>query len=769
MIGRRAASPGRDPARKEPDTVEAVPVEDIHPGAARDRFINPPDLGRVGVCCSGGGIRSASYNLGVLQVLRRKGVLQKAEYLAAVSGGAYIATAHQILIRSTLREQPTCENPGCRWVRRSESGDNRHDDNALAFRDLAPWAPGSPEERHLRDRLSYIAPGFRGKVWLAVVFVYGAVGHVLPFLAGLVFAGSVSGLALSQWIRPTFKGTDGHVPIDYGRSILLAGVFIVLAVLCLIARHLQQQRRRPSGTWLDTLQWWTLSFLLFALGVGIVLAGVPWFFEWVHSHRPLSRFSRSPLTSLLFAAGAGLLAFAASSLLKRGRALLGRVLGTVATLTFVLFPFVGFAFWNAQGNDPVGRLRWTLGAAAVLVIYLFLDETTPVTHHFYRERLSTAFVGRRRRRCMHPGCAQTYEQLPWRDPVNLSTMTPPEPPVAHATMPKLVICAAVNLSRDVPPGRNAGSFTFERDFSGGPMTGYIPTCELEQAAPVGTTMPAMMAISGAAISPSMGKMTRPSFRFLMAVFNVRLGIWLPNPMKGDWRTASQTSISEKELAGRRRCDDDEPRKVLQPIPKNPIRRPGLGYVLLEALGVNTLDRKFVYVTDGGHYDNLGLVELLRRGCGQILCFDAAGDDIRRFNTLSEAIALAKSELGVDIRIDCGPLRPPETSGSRRGEPAHQPWSNKDHVVGTIEYPGCNERGLLIFAKATVTRDAPQDLKSYQERDPKFPNHPTSDQFFNDERFEMYRSLGALAAERVVKRCNEERGRVGLEPILEEGP
>jgi hypothetical protein len=72
--------------------------------------------------------------------------------------------------------------------------------------------------------------------------------------------------------------------------------------------------------------------------------------------------------------------------------------------------------------------------------------------------------------------------------------------------------------------------------------------------------------------------------------------------------------------------------------------------------------------------------------------------------------------------------------------------------------------VLIFAKATVTIDAPQDLKSYQERDSKFPNHPTSDQFFNDERFEMYRSLGALAAERAVDSLQHRRQGMGFDLI-----
>lgn len=60
---------------------------------------------------------------------------------------------------------------------------------------------------------------------------------------------------------------------------------------------------------------------------------------------------------------------------------------------------------------------------------------------------------------------------------------------------------------------------------------------------------------------------------------------------------------------------------------------------------------YVYITDGGHFENLGLVELLRRGCTQIACFDASEDVKPPLTAIGQAIALAHDELGVDITID----------------------------------------------------------------------------------------------------------------------
>ena len=763
ILGRRSATPGRDTARGQPDTLEAVPIADIHEHAAFDRFIERPCETRIGICCSGGGIRSASFNLGALQVLRHRGVLREACYLTAVSGGSYIATAHKILIDSTHRAPADCDDDGCSWGGSKAGGQGKS-----AFEDLAPWAPGSPEERHLRDRLSYLAPGFGGKVWLAINFIYGSVRHVLPFIAGLVLLGTAYGLAIRRWLCNSLNATS-PVAVDYRASWSLAGILLILAVACLAARHLEQQREQPSAVRLDTLQGWALLFLLLAACTAVFLTAFPALFELLHRWAlpdggGLADSSFDVLTPeadgergggwvLFLAVAAAAVAFGASALLKRGKiARLGKAVGTLATLVFVLFPFLGFAYWTAQGQDAATRWDWTWASAFIIFVYVFfLDEVTPVTHHFYRERLATAFVGRRRASWVHPGCAQTHEQLPWSEPVKLSEAVVGD---KHAKMPKLVICAAVNLSKDVPPGRGASSFTFDADYCGGPMTGYVRTRDLEKAAPVATTMPAMMAISGAAVAPSMGKMTRPSLRFLLAVFNVRLGVWLPNPMQADWRTASQTKLTDQELGESRGEPLEGNGAAIAALPKQPYKRPGFEHVFLEALGLNTLNRKFVYVTDGGHYDNLGLVELLRRGCGQILCFDAAGDDIWHFNTLSEAIALARSELGVIINIDCAPLKPPAEG------PA---WSPSDHVVGKITYPD-GKQGVLIFTKATVTADSPQDVKSYQERDSKFPNHPTTDQFFNDERFEMYRSIGTLAAEHAVTALNSYRRRIGTRPL-----
>lgn len=130
-----------------------------------------------------------------------------------------------------------------------------------------------------------------------------------------------------------------------------------------------------------------------------------------------------------------------------------------------------------------------------------------------------------------------------------------------------------------------------------------------------------VAVSGAALSPSMGKITYRAGRALLALANVRLGVWLPNP-----RNTPKASNPASEAS------DAQP-KALPGRPR-PYR------LLAEMLGKNGLRDRYLYVSDGGHYENLGLVELLRRGCTRIYCFDGGGG--RALGRLAADNALAQS-------------------------------------------------------------------------------------------------------------------------------
>jgi len=155
------------------------------------------------------------------------------------------------------------------------------------------------------------------------------------------------------------------------------------------------------------------------------------------------------------------------------------------------------------------------------------------------------------------------------------------------------------------------------------------------------------------------------------------------------------------------------------------------------------------VTDGGHYENLGLVELLRRGCSEIYVFDASNDD---FSAIGDAVTLARSELEVDVKVDFKSLEPDPGTHLSAADCVPAQISFRD-----VDSGGEALRGELYYARLTLTADSPTDAKAYARKDARFPHDPTSDQLYTDQRFEAYRSLGAQAARNALA-LHEQRSR-----------
>jgi hypothetical protein len=223
--------------------------------------------------------------------------------------------------------------------------------------------------------------------------------------------------------------------------------------------------------------------------------------------------------------------------------------------------------------------------------------------------------------------------------------------------------------------------------------------------PLGVHLGTPMTISGAALSPNMGSYTRAATGFLMTVFNARLGWWLGNPRhKTTWRKASPTQ--------------------------------GLVYLMKELLGLTNDRAGFVYVSDGGHFENLGIYELIRRRCRFIIACDAEEDAGFAFNGLGNAIRKCREDFGVEINTHVDLIHPD----------AATKLSRNHCVVGTIQYPDQAGFGYLVYIKASIVGDEPEDVLQYRVKCPAFPHQSTGDQWFTESQFESYRRLGLHIAE-----------------------
>ena len=226
----------------------------------------------------------------------------------------------------------------------------------------------------------------------------------------------------------------------------------------------------------------------------------------------------------------------------------------------------------------------------------------------------------------------------------------------------------------------------------------------------------VMAISGAAANPNMGYHSSPVTAFLLTLFNVRLGWWMGNPRNATWQSA------------------------------NP--RTGLGYLLKDLFGRAAPTDDYVCLSDGGHFDNLGLYELVRRRCRYVIVCDGEEDGDRRFEGLATAIRHCRVDFGVEIDIDLSALRTRDACGHTAAHAA----------LGTITYPdqptpgtgAAVPRAQLLYLKATLTGHEPADVLEYAHQNPTFPHQSTSDQFFSENQFESYRQLGYFAAARLFE-------------------
>jgi hypothetical protein len=327
----------------------------------------------------------------------------------------------------------------------------------------------------------------------------------------------------------------------------------------------------------------------------------------------------------------------------------------------------------------------------------------------------------------------------------------------------VVFSCAANLSGETRAPLKATSFTMGADWLGGPDVGYMHTGELRDAVDPSfwrdLTVQAAVAISGAAFASAAGRATR-WYTTLLAVTGLRLGTWLPNPaFVQRWNEA--------------KANDDWTRPGL---PK--LRR--LSYLLREVLGSHRYTDRLLQITDGGHYENLGLVDTLRRRCTEIYCIDASGDRPPTAGTFEQAITLAYAELGVRIVLDEEAWR--LVPGGGTPIPPHDPLSrlNKrlsDRAVATATIcyppesglPPDQRHGVLVFAKALLTPDMSYQLLSYAARHPVFPHDTTGDQFFDDDKYTAYSALGREIGEDAGQVMVEARRRLRSDPRCPLGP
>jgi hypothetical protein len=403
---------------------------------------------------------------------------------------------------------------------------------------------------------------------------------------------------------------------------------------------------------------------------------------------------------------------------------LGCILLLVAHLNQFLLEFVqnyldfhpGFRVLNHV--DTAHLAVFYVGAVAIAIAVCangFINVNAFSLHGMYRLRLVRAFLG-----------ASNFGRDADRfTNFDKSDNFPQKELQSLGNAPVHVVNTTLNLvstRNKAWQQRKAESFTFTPFRAGSWRLAYAATESFggEDGVSLGTAM----AISGAAVNPNMGYNSSPLATLLMTLFNTRLGWWLPNP---GW-------------AHRRKLEGDKQQKFL--AKSGPSF--ALASIVSEALGKTDDRRKWIQLSDGAHFENFGLYEMVLRRCRHIVVVDAGADRKFNFEDLGNAIRKIQIDLGIPITFP-GVEAWPFQAGTQT--------ENRYCVVGKIDYACVDtgaEPGCLVYIKPCLNGGEPRDVTAYATAHDSFPHETTANQFFNEAQFESYRHLGSYVIDKILQ-------------------
>jgi hypothetical protein len=308
----------------------------------------------------------------------------------------------------------------------------------------------------------------------------------------------------------------------------------------------------------------------------------------------------------------------------------------------------------------------------------------------------------------------------------------------HGSRPLQLLNMTLNLTSDPElawQDRKGESFTVSALHAGAgdPTLGYRPTDfpapqgERRYGGDRGISVGTAMAISGAAASPNMGYHSSPVVTFLLTLFNARLGWWLGNP----------------GAAGRETFHDYY------------VRRP-VRWLLRELRGKTDRTAEYVYLSDGGHFENLGLYEAVRRRCRFVVVSDAGCDPEASFEDLGNAIRKIRIDMGIAIDFQNGL---PIYSRAQAAEADFLAENARHYALATIRYSEVDSQagstkaadGILLYLKPAVYGREPVDVRNYATKHRQFPHETTADQWFSEPQLESYRALGLHVVDKAFER------------------
>jgi hypothetical protein len=605
----------------------------------------------------------------------------------------------------------------------------------------SPWGHRQPPRDTLGGRLlNFVADLF-------VVVVAGAVGGAIAWvLAVKLFSRVAYTLILYAALAPGF----------------VVGTFLLAAtaLVGLLSRWTEDDDREwwsRCGAWfLIAGSAWTVFGALVLFGPvllsqvwisrglaavggvsGLVTVVGGWFTKLTSRDKTSTQTSRGDRLMALAVPAAGVV-FAAVLAIGLSALISGLLRGLITGSGDAIGGLAQWGNWPHGPFDHVGVLLsspvWLVAAVAVALVALglvmawFINTNRFSLHAMYRNRLIRAFLG-----ASNPDRhANPFTGFDDNDNLQMHELWPRSSGApAGAPAPRRKLLHVVNMALNLVHGerlawqeRKAHTFTASALHAGSLVVGYRRTRagaggpRDHYGGKEGISLGTAITISGAAASPNMGYHSSPLVTFLMTLFNVRLGWWLGNPgVRGD-HTFYLAS----------------PRVAVRPI-------------VAEAFGLTGSTGPYVYLSDGGHFENLGLYEMVLRRCHFIVVSDASCDEGGVFQDLGSAVRKIRADMGVPIDFEGGigilprSADPAKRAGSLYWALGRIRYSIADPPATPPADPGARD-GWLLYIKPAFCGTEPPDVCEYALAHDQFPHEPTTDQFFSESQFESYRMLGS---------------------------
>lgn len=824
----------------------------------------------AGLALSGGGIRSATLSLGLLQALAEADALRAIDYLSTVSGGGYAGAFLGGLYQPRSTTAPEQGPDRAERVRRELS-----DERSFPIR----W---------LRDNGRYIAPNGATDLWTGAATVLRNLVAIHVVLATFVFAillgaqglrfliasalirggfGEAVGVAVvllsrrgiwwsPYWCLPVLSFVFGCLPTgiaywvirrDFKEDGAVASGFpawLTIAIGLTLTAVLAITRRPPHDSpgapgWFESAPFGVAALVLlltlvtWAAGTGfgrrtnaearnvmtvwlrhalvITTAGSVFAFIDTAGQTIYATVELKDGLLGLFAAMAGsfgAVAVGASAVIKWLGSLVATstqplrvpsaVLAAVGAAIAVTAWLSGVSTvahavtWGARAplGVPESFPWWVLLAALGLALafgrtYSFLNRSTLAT--LYAARLTRAYLGASNEARQHAANQSVTRILPGDEidfrqyaphlnggPLHIINVTLNETVGGRSDLeerdrrgmnmavgPAGVSVAARHhaLWDAAGGGRSNRLLGVPSASESGRFAVFPPTEHGFDSEPLDVGQ--WMAISGAAVSAGAGWQTSLGLSLLTGLFNLRLGRWWSSGVAPRSREQVMRATGSSPLRRERRMA----RRLFTAL--FPVEHHLMDELLGRFWGPA---RRFWYLTDGGHFENTGIYELIRRRAPVIVAFDNGADPDGHFSDFANLVRKARTDFGAEVRLmnrlereralltipdgwrrnvllghlgdleDLGMIsaeQPPDATNADGNE--------RYAALAWIEYPAAGEdpsrKTLLVLIKPRVTPRLPIDVREYKLTNPDFPQQPTSDQFFDERQWESHRKLG----------------------------